>query len=163
MFLPDGQNRINYTYSSTVITINLTLYIQKLSGNYKLFVLEGPFIGKYHAVLWEDNDEIKLFSFGKGLYYGKINEGNTVDPLFIINKESIIENELKIQNKYILSCYEKNTFLQFLNRRYDGCMLFNLAYDNGRYIIYIKEGLGILMIRNIKNDRIVEEILVKEA
>lgn len=163
MFLPDGQNRINYIYSSTVITINLTLYIQKLSGNYKLFVLEGPFIGKYHAVLWEDNDEIKLFSFGKGLYYGKISEGSTVDPLFIINKKSIIENELKIQNKYILSCYEKNTSLQFLNKEYDGCMLFNLAYDNGRYIIYIKEGLGILMIRNIKNNRIVEEILVKEA
>lgn len=162
MFLPDVDKML-YTYSSTIITINLTLSMEKLIDNYKLFVLEGPFVGKYHAVLKEDNDEIKLISFGKGLYYGRINEESIINPLFRIDKKSIIENELKIQNRYILSCYEKNTSLQLLNKRYEGCMMFNLVYENGRYIIYIKEGLGILLIRNIKNDRIVEEILIKEA
>lgn len=163
MLLPDLENRMLYTYSSTVITINLTLSMEKIYENYKMFVLEGPFIGKYHAVLREDNDEIKLISFGKGLYYGRINEESIINPLFTIDKKSIAEKELKIQNRYILSCYGKNTCLQLPNKKYDGCMLFNLVYENGRYIIYIKEGLGILMIRNIKNDRIVEEILIKEA
>lgn len=163
MFLPDVENRMYYTYSSTVITINLTLSMKKYGDNFKLFILEGPFIGKYHAVLWEDNDEIKLYSFGRGLYYGGINEGSTAAPLFTIDKKRITENEINIQNRYILSCYDGNTSLQVLNRRYEGCMLFNLAYENGRYIIYVKKGIGILMIRNIKNDRIVEEILIKEA
>ena len=163
MFLPDGKSKILYTYSSTVITINLTLTMERVDQDYRLFILEGPFIGKYYAVLGEDDEELTLLSFGKGLYYGKINEENIKNPLFRINKKSITENEMKIQNRYILSCYEKNTHLQLLNSYYDNCMLFNLIYENGRYIIYIKEGLGILLIRNIKNGRMVEEIFVKEA
>lgn len=163
MFLPDVRDRMLYTYSSTVITINLTLTMEKLIQNYRLFILEGPFIGKYHAVLGEDSDEISVISFGKGLYYGRISDENIKNPLYRLNKKSITESELKIQNRYILSCYEKNTQLQLLNKDYDNCMLFNLAYENGRYIIYVKEGLGILLIRNIRNNRVVEEILIKEA
>lgn len=163
MFLPDLKSKMLYTYSSTVITINLTLTMERLYQNYRMYILEGPFIGKYHAVLGEDDEELTLLSFGKGLYYGKISEENIKNPLYRIKKKNITESEMKIQNRYILSCYEKNTHLQLLNRHYDNCMLFNLIYENGRYIIYIKEGLGILLIRNIKNDRIVEEILVKEA
>lgn len=163
MFLPDVENRVFYTYSSTVITINLILSMEKLNEDYKLFVLEGPFIGKYHAVLGENEDEINLISFGKGLFYGRINRENIKNPVFNIDKSRITESEIKIQNKYILSCYDKNTVLQLSHKRYENCMLFNLIYENGKYIIYIKEGLGILMVRNIKNDRIVEEILIKEA
>jgi hypothetical protein len=137
--------------------------MEKLNEDYKLFVLEGPFIGKYHAVLGENEDQITVISFGKGLFYGKINQQNIRNPLFKIDKNSITESEMKIQNKYILSCYEKNTHLQLSNKVYENCMLFNLIYENGKYMIYIKEGLGILMVRNIKNDRIVEEILIKEA
>lgn len=163
MFLPDVENKLTYAYSSTVITINLTLSMEKLQEDYKLFVLEGPFIGKYHAVLGENKDDITLISFGKGLFYGRINEENTRNPLFKIDKNLILNNEMKIQNKYILSCYEKNTGVQIYDKRYENCMLFNLVYENGKYIIYIKEKIGIIMIRNIKNDRIVEEILIKEA
>ena len=163
MFLPDLENRVLYSYSSNVITISLTLSMEKLNECYKLFVLEGPFIGKYHAVLGENEDEITLISFGKGLFYGRINQEDIKNPLFNIDKNRIAESEIKIQNKYILSCYDKNTVLQLSHKRYENCMLFNLIYENGKYMIYIKEGLGILMVRNIKNDRIVEEILIKEA
>jgi hypothetical protein len=163
MFLPDVENRVLYTYSSNLITINLTLSMEKLNECYKLFILEGPFIGKYHAVLGENENEITVISFGKGLFYGRINQENIRNPLFNIAKNSITESEIKIQNKYILRCYEKSTVLQLSHKTYENCMLFNLIYESGKYIIYIKEGLGIIMVRNIKNDRIVEEILIKEA
>lgn len=162
MYLPKTSNKIMYTYSSNVININLTLTQEKLQKDYCMFILEGPFIGKYHAIISEDENELKLFSFGKGLFYGRIDGNTNLKPIFIVDKKLILSNDLKIPNGYIISCYEKSTSIRINSTTYEDCILFKLTYENGNYTIYIKENLGILLIRNTKNNKIIEEIVIKD-
>jgi hypothetical protein len=163
MFLPDGGKKILYKYSSGILTINLVMTTENLKGECRLFTIEGPFIGKYHAVLCEDAENIYVISYGKGLFYGRITEENFNKPLFKLNKNMIKKNDTYLFDKYVLSLLDCNSELVIGDKIYSGCMLFNMVYENGKYILYVKEGIGMLLVRNFKDGNTVEEISIREV
>lgn len=163
MIIPEVGKKINYRYFSSLVSMNIVMTVGKEKHGCKSVTIEGPFIGKYFAIIHEDNSEILLLAFGKGLYYGDITREVFNKPLFRFDKSGRNDTDIPIGDKYILNQMKETQTIRIGNREYKDCMVMNLVYEKGKYVIYLKEGIGLILIQNMVNNIIKDEIKIQEA
>lgn len=163
MLIPADGTKINYRYLSSIISINLVMKTVEVRQECKNISVEGPFIGKYFAILHEDAEKISLMAFGKGLYYGEVTEELIDNPIFSIDKKFSQRMDIPVNDKYILSLQGGSETVRVGDKVFEGCLVFNLIYDKGVFRVALKEGFGLILLQNIVNNIIKDEIRIQEA
>lgn len=163
MLIPEVGEKINYRYYSSLLTMNIVLTVEKAKHGCKILIMEGPFIGKYFALIYEDESKVSLLAWGKGLYYGDIKKDNLSKPLFVLDKLKKSSGDMPIGDQYIINYNIQGESIRAGTREYSDCIRMTVVYDKGKYLIWLKEGFGLILIQNIVNNIIKDEIRIQEA
>lgn len=160
MYIPECGCNIQYKYTSSFITLNLILTVSTMEPGCKLVSLDAPFMGKYYAIIYEDESIISLIKYGKGLFYGSLGAQDLSNPLFKVEKNKVLNEEIMVKGKYIVKMYPDLYNFDGDGVKYHNCRVISFAHEKGYYYIYLKDGEGILAIQNYINN-VIKETIVK--
>ncbi|TDT58422.1 hypothetical protein [Fonticella tunisiensis] len=163
MFIPAPGISMNYKYVSQFVNFNISLSVTEIELNCRLITFEGPFMGKYFLIASEDDENISILRAGKGLFYGKITESDLENPIFKINKINLLSDGIKITEKDTIKTVEGEFDVEYEGIKFERCKMLTLDHNNGKYLFYIKDGIGLISIENYFNGTIREYIIKKEA
>jgi hypothetical protein len=163
MIIPEAPKSIQYKYTSPMISLNLALSISFLEPGCKLLTLEAPFMGKHFAIIQEDEENISLIKFGKGLFYGSLGYSDLASPVFKMSKHQLYNEDITVKGKYIVKMYPEFYTFKGENVKFENCRVLSFTHDKGYYYIYLREEEGVVAVQNYTGNVIRETIVKREA
>lgn len=163
MIIPDVGTNINYSYTSSILKMDLNLSVDNAGYGCRLVKASGAFIGRYYAAVMEDEDFLHIIRWGKGFINIVITEDDIKTPIVSISKNDMLEGKEIYIGRYSIRLYKSNVDLTVMGREYKGCLILLAKYDKGFYLVTLKSNVGLISIQNIVNNIVKEEIFIKEG